>query len=217
MRGARSEQGVDVFLAALEAPFRQIVHNHGLVHPPVALGNAERLGCGYGFDVRTGTYVDMRQQGIVDSLQVTRGALRLATSTALSLLTPPVSWCCRAKRSERSVSAPEPPEAVGAGEWRRYPPIDLPSPVLAILPRPGGDLGRRAGRGCPVHGGRWLESISAEPASPFRRRPGLRRGLTTGWWPLWDCPVARWRPHLATLHSSGRCRHGDCSGAVAAL
>jgi photosystem II stability/assembly factor-like uncharacterized protein len=36
------------------------------------------------------------------------------------------------------VSAPEPPEAVGAGEWRRFPSIDLPSPVLAILPAPDG-------------------------------------------------------------------------------
>ena len=97
-----AEQGVDIFLEALEAPFKQIVHNHGLVHPPVALGNAKRLGCGYGFDVRTGTYVDMRQQGIVDSLQVTRGALRLATSTALSLLTTGVVVLPRqAKRAQR--------------------------------------------------------------------------------------------------------------------
>ena len=36
------------------------------------------------------------------------------------------------------MSDPEPPEAVGAGEWRRYPSIDLPSPVLALLPEPGG-------------------------------------------------------------------------------
>jgi photosystem II stability/assembly factor-like uncharacterized protein len=36
------------------------------------------------------------------------------------------------------VSAREPPEAVGASEWRRYPSIDLPSLVLAILPRPEG-------------------------------------------------------------------------------
>ena len=96
------EHGVDVFLEALEAPFKQIVHNHGLVHPPVALDNAKRLGCGYGFDVRTGTYVDMRQQGIVDSLQVTRGALQLATSTAVSVLTTGVVVLPRqAKRAQR--------------------------------------------------------------------------------------------------------------------
>ena len=32
----------------------------------------------------------------------------------------------------------EPPEVVGAGEWRRFPAIDLPSPVLALLPGPQG-------------------------------------------------------------------------------
>ena len=96
------EHGVDLFLDALEAPFKQIVHNHGLVHPPVALDNAKRLGCGVGFDVRTGTYVDMRQQGIVDSLQVTRGALQLATSTAVSVLTTGVVVLPRqAKRAHR--------------------------------------------------------------------------------------------------------------------
>ena len=44
------EHGVDVLLAALEAPFRQIAHNHGLVHPPLALEEVRRLGCGYGLD-----------------------------------------------------------------------------------------------------------------------------------------------------------------------
>jgi len=96
------EHGVDLFLDALEAPFKQIVHNHGLVHSPVALDNAKRLGCGVGFDVRTGTYVDMRQQGILDSLQVTRGALQLATSTAVSVLTTGVVVLPRqAKRAHR--------------------------------------------------------------------------------------------------------------------
>ena len=85
--GCGHEHGVDVFLAALEAPFRQIVCNHGLVHPPFALDVARRLGSGYGLDVRAGTYVEMRQQGILDSLQVAKGALELATSTAISVIT----------------------------------------------------------------------------------------------------------------------------------
>ena len=97
-----AEDGAAIFRDALEAPFRQIVHNHGLVHPPVALEKARRLGCGYGFDVRDGTYGDMRQRGIVDSLQVTRGALQSATSAAQSLLTTGVVVLPRqAKRARR--------------------------------------------------------------------------------------------------------------------
>jgi chaperonin GroEL len=96
------EHGVDIFLDALESPFKQIVHNHGLVHPPVALDKAKRLGGGYGFDVSAGRYADMRQQGIVDSLQVARGALQLATSAARSLLTTDVVVLPRqVKRAQR--------------------------------------------------------------------------------------------------------------------
>ena len=79
------EHGVDVLAAALDGPFRQIVHNRGIVHPPVALAAVTRLGCGYGLDVRTGEYVDLRQRGILDSLRVARGSLQLAASTAISV------------------------------------------------------------------------------------------------------------------------------------
>jgi chaperonin GroEL len=94
--------GVDVLLAALEAPFKQIVRNHGLVHPPLALEDVRRIGRDYGLDVLGGTYVDMRRAGILDSLRVTSGALQLATSAAISVITtgavvlPPV-----AKRERR--------------------------------------------------------------------------------------------------------------------
>jgi chaperonin GroEL (HSP60 family) len=71
----------------LETPFHQIVRNHGVVHPPLALAEARFRGCRYGFDVTTGQYVDMRERGILDSLAVARGALRTATSAASSLLT----------------------------------------------------------------------------------------------------------------------------------
>ena len=81
------KHGVDVLLSALEAPFRQLALNHGLFHPPLALEEVRRLGCGYGLDVLAGTYVDMRQQGILDSVRVTRGALELATSAAISVIT----------------------------------------------------------------------------------------------------------------------------------
>jgi chaperonin GroEL len=97
------EHGIDVLLAALEAPFRQIARNHGLVHPPLALDDVQRLGCDYGLDVLTGTYADMRQQGILDSLRVTRGALELATSAAISVITTGVVVLPPAAKRERRV------------------------------------------------------------------------------------------------------------------
>jgi chaperonin GroEL len=97
------EHGVDVLLAALEAPFKQIAHNHGLVHPPLALEAVRQLGCGYGLDVLTGTYVDMRRQGILDSLRVTRGALQLATSAAISVITTGVVVLPPTAKRERRV------------------------------------------------------------------------------------------------------------------
>jgi chaperonin GroEL len=81
------EHGVDVLLTALGAPFRQIACNHGLVHPALALEVVRRRGGDHGLDVLAGTYVDMRRHGILDSLRVTRGALELATSTAISVIT----------------------------------------------------------------------------------------------------------------------------------
>jgi chaperonin GroEL len=79
--------GIDVFLSALEAPFKQLIRNDGRVHPLVALAEARRLGGGFGFDVRTGHHVDVRQQGILESARVAQGALALATSTAISVIT----------------------------------------------------------------------------------------------------------------------------------
>ena len=97
------EHGVDVLLAALEAPFRQIARNHGLVHPPLALEDVRRLGCNFGLDVLTGTYVDIRQQGILDSLRVMSGALELATSAAISVITTGVVVLPPAAKRERRV------------------------------------------------------------------------------------------------------------------
>lgn len=82
-----AEHGVDLLATALGAPFTQIVRNHGLYHPPLALAEARRRGGKHGLDVLTGEYVDMQERGILDSLAVARGALQTATSAAISLLT----------------------------------------------------------------------------------------------------------------------------------
>jgi chaperonin GroEL len=75
--------GVGLVAAALDAPFAQIVSNHGGVYPPLARAEIERLGPGFGFDTLCGRYVSMADIGVLDSLSVTRGALRLAASTAV--------------------------------------------------------------------------------------------------------------------------------------
>jgi chaperonin GroEL len=71
--------GVAVLAKALEAPMRQIVHNHGRMSPSVAINAARKKGHGYGFDAATGEITCMT---VMDSLRVIRGALLAAASTA---------------------------------------------------------------------------------------------------------------------------------------
>jgi chaperonin GroEL len=79
--------GVEVLARSLSSPFEQIVANHGGIHPPLALETSRRLGSGFGFDARTGNFVDMRSQGILDSARIVKGALQGAVSAASSLIT----------------------------------------------------------------------------------------------------------------------------------
>ena len=79
--------GVAILAAALQAPFLQIVSNHGEVHPPLALDTVQRLGQGYGFDVLRGDYARMDERHILDCLRVTCGVLGAATSLATMLIT----------------------------------------------------------------------------------------------------------------------------------
>ncbi len=79
--------GVSLVEAALQAPFLQIVRNHGAVHPPLALDMVQRLGSGYGFDALLGDYANMNERHILDCLSVARGALEAAASVATMLMT----------------------------------------------------------------------------------------------------------------------------------
>jgi chaperonin GroEL len=94
--------GVSVVAASLDAPFLQIVHNHGVVHPQLARAEIERLGSGFGFDALTGTYVNMVDRGILDSLSVARGALQAAASAAMTAITIDVVVLRSSKRHELS-------------------------------------------------------------------------------------------------------------------
>ncbi|MEP7293294.1 MAG: TCP-1/cpn60 chaperonin family protein, partial [Chloroflexota bacterium] len=79
--------GVEVVAEALKAPFLQIVKNHGGMHPPVALEQAQQAGRGQGFDSRSGQIAPMIEAGIVDSLPVLRAALAAAVSAAGTAIT----------------------------------------------------------------------------------------------------------------------------------
>jgi chaperonin GroEL len=79
--------GIATVEAALKAPFLQIVHNHGKMHPPLALDTVQHLGSGYGFDALHGDYACMSERRILDSLSVTLGALRAASSLAAMIMT----------------------------------------------------------------------------------------------------------------------------------
>jgi chaperonin GroEL len=79
--------GIVAVEAALKAPFLQIVHNHGKMHPPLALDTVQHLGSGYGFDALHGDYACMSERRILDSLSVTLGALKAASSLAAMIMT----------------------------------------------------------------------------------------------------------------------------------
>jgi chaperonin GroEL len=97
-------RGVAIVAAALAAPFKQIVYNHGLVHPAVALHEVSRLGPGYGFDALTGTYTPMASAGVLDCLSVTRGALEAAASAAAMLITTDVLVFTPSRHQQRQMA-----------------------------------------------------------------------------------------------------------------
>ena len=78
--------GVQIVAHALEVPMRCIISNSGL-HAPLAISDAQRLGPGYGFDVREKKIVKMVDAGIVDPTLVVKRALQLAASGVMMLLT----------------------------------------------------------------------------------------------------------------------------------
>lgn len=79
--------GCRILAEALEAPFRQLVHNDGHVHPAEALRRAGERGVDCGLDLRRGAYVDMFEAGVIDCVTVLRSALLAAASAAAMLIT----------------------------------------------------------------------------------------------------------------------------------
>lgn len=79
--------GIDIILAAITEPLRQIVSNGGYSADVIYNKIAANPSVNFGFNALTGEYVDMVKSGIVDPVKVTRTALESAASVAGLLLT----------------------------------------------------------------------------------------------------------------------------------
>ena len=79
--------GINIIRSALEAPLRQIVSNAG--QEPTLIVNKILNGSedDYGYDAKSGKFVDMKEVGIIDPAKVTRTALENAASVAGLFLT----------------------------------------------------------------------------------------------------------------------------------
>ncbi len=78
--------GFKIVKRALEEPIRQIADNAGLDGSVIA-EKAKTEKAGVGYNARTGKWVDMMADGVIDPAKVTRSALQNAASVAGMLLT----------------------------------------------------------------------------------------------------------------------------------
>ena len=76
--------GAEILLNAIEKPFIQILQNAGMEKYHGILSHCEDSTKGY--NIKTGEYVDMVKEGIIDPTKVTRTALENAVSVAGTML-----------------------------------------------------------------------------------------------------------------------------------
>ncbi|MDP3727370.1 MAG: chaperonin GroEL [bacterium] len=78
--------GMDILLAALESPLRQIATNAGM-EGMVVVDAVKKMKGSAGFNAETGVYEDLVKAGIVDPTKVVRSEIQNAASVAAMLLT----------------------------------------------------------------------------------------------------------------------------------
>ncbi len=78
--------GVDIVMAALDAPMKQIANNGG-IDGSVVVDEVRQKALNIGYNANTGDYVDMFKAGVIDPVKVVRTALANAGSIAGLLLT----------------------------------------------------------------------------------------------------------------------------------
>ena len=103
--------GANIVLRATEEPLRQLSANGGYEGSIVVREVLDRK-TNEGFDVETGTYVDMLKAGIIDPTKVTRSALQNAASIAGLLLT---TECMVTEIPEKEKAMPMPHGGGGMG------------------------------------------------------------------------------------------------------
>jgi chaperonin GroEL len=79
--------GYNIIVKACKAPIKQICENAGEDGNVIAHTVLQKADNNYGYNARTGQYVDMVKDGIIDPRKVVRSALQNAASVATLLLT----------------------------------------------------------------------------------------------------------------------------------
>ena len=83
--------GINIIKKALEAPIRKLAANAGqdgsVIIDTVRRTAIEKKNKNIGYNVLTGRYVDMIEEGVIDPVKVVRGALENASSIAAMILT----------------------------------------------------------------------------------------------------------------------------------
>ena len=80
------QKGIDIVLASLSAPLHQIATNAGYEGDDV-VEVVKGKKADYGFDAKTGTYLNMIEGGIIDPTKVTKSALLNAASISALFVT----------------------------------------------------------------------------------------------------------------------------------
>jgi chaperonin GroEL len=96
--------GVGLVRRAIEEPLRQIVANAG-GEPSVVVNEVRNGKGGYGYNARTGQYVDLVTDGVIDPTKVVRIALEHAASVAGMMLT---TEAMIAEKPKKESAAPGP-------------------------------------------------------------------------------------------------------------
>lgn len=84
--------GIKVVTGSLRSPFDTILRNGGY-EPGEVLAKMNELGAGFGLNVKTGKYVNMLEDGVIDPVKVIKASLMNSSSIASMMLTTDVLIC----------------------------------------------------------------------------------------------------------------------------